>query len=93
MYRVTAPFLLALIAGCCANVETIDPRIYFTRETALGTTMSFSWSVQSLQWGHVADCIHGPGPARKDSCQVLARYEVRTDRRRAMVEPVESLRL
>ncbi len=89
MNRTTALLLFALIAGCRANVETIDPRIYFSRETPLATTMSFSWSAHSLQWEHVSDCIHGPGPARKASCQKLARYEILTDRKRATVEPVE----
>ncbi len=90
MNRVTVLLLLALIAGCCANVETIDPRIYFSRETPLATTMSFSWSAQGLQWEHVSDCIQGPGPAPQAACQQLARYEVLTDRKRATVEPAEN---
>ena len=89
MNRMTALLLLAPIAGCCANVETIDPRIYFSRATPLATTMSFSWSAMSQQWEHVSDCIQGPGPAAKASCQQLARYEVLTDRKRATVESVE----
>jgi len=77
--------LLAPVAGCCASVETIDPRIYFSRETPLGTTMAFSWSVQSLQWEHVADCIRDAGQVEKVLCQQIARYEVLTDRKRAAV--------
>ena len=90
MNRVTALLLLAPIAGCCANVETIDPRIYFSRSSPMGTTMSFSWSAQVQQWEHVADCVQGPGPAPQASCKQLAGYEVRTDRKRATVEPVEN---
>ncbi len=89
MNRMTALLLLAPIAGCCANVETIDPRIYFSRATPLATTMSFSWSAMSQQWEHVSDCIQGPGPAPKASCRQLARYEVLTDRKRATVESVD----
>ncbi len=87
--RVSALLLFAPLAGCCADVETIDPRIYFSRETPLGTMLSFSWSVQSVQWEHVADCIRDAGPVRKAACQELARYAVLTDRRRAAVAPVE----
>jgi hypothetical protein len=86
MSRVSLLLLLAPVAGCCASVETIDPRIYFSRETPLGTTLSFSWSVQSLQWEHVADCIRDAGQVEKVLCQQIARYEVLTDRKRATVE-------
>ena len=89
MNRMTALLLLAPIAGCCTNVETIDPRIYFSRATPMAATMSFSWSAMSQQWEHVSDCIQGPGPALQASCQQLARYEVLTDRKRATVESVE----
>ena len=87
MNRLPALSLPLLIAACAADVDTIDPRIYFSRETPLGTTMSFSWSVKSMQWEHVSDCIRDRGPVLKAPCRLLANYEVSTDRRRATIEP------
>ena len=90
MNRISVVLLSAMVTGCSMGLQTIDPRVYFSRSTPLEATMSFSWSALAGQWEHVSDCVVGPGPVSQEPCRELARYEILTDRKLARVEPQDS---